>query len=500
MNSLQASATQNLRALLLAATLVALAPLLFVPPGANDFWLQVKIGEMIVTQGAIPRTVLFPFTEIRDNAFNAHEWLSSVLFYELEHHLGHPALLFVLGGLGLCLFALSVWLVRRRGGGLAQSLLLGCMAMLVANYRHILRPEILGLVLLLGLFHLLEGFRQGRRGYWLAWSLPLVALWANLHGSFVLAPVLASLFALGAAGDALRAAPSGARLRAAWAAAGPYGVAGAGMLLATLANPFGIELLQFALGYAQSSTLAREYIHEWTPTFAADFRAQGAFYAWLACVAITLGCCVKYRKRVAVLDVVLIGAFGALAATRNRYVVYFGFVAAYVLAGVLPRLTAQVEQRLRVATLAAAVVLCVLAVRFGNFNGAYPYYTPSSDFSEGMKEALSRPEVAGNVLNSYELGAELIYRYYPRLRPFIDSRIDSYGDPYYALWIQLRTDEAVLRGFLAHYDVRYMLLARRDFEVIHKMKILRDGSWVPRYADTRVILFERVDRALSRAE
>ena len=52
-------------------------------------------------------------------------------------------------------------------------------------------------------------------------------------------------------------------------------------------------------------------------------------------------------------------------------------------------------------------------------------------------------DMKGNVFNSYELGAELIYRAYPRLRPMIDSRIDSYGDEYFLLSDRLVHQEAM---------------------------------------------------------
>ncbi|HWH81920.1 MAG TPA: hypothetical protein VNU71_06765, partial [Burkholderiaceae bacterium] len=56
-----------------AAMTVLIGLLTFSPPATNDFWLQAKIGELIVDTGAIPHTVLFPFTWARDYPFNAHE-------------------------------------------------------------------------------------------------------------------------------------------------------------------------------------------------------------------------------------------------------------------------------------------------------------------------------------------------------------------------------------------------------------------------------------------
>src|SRR5437016_1606519 len=96
-----------------AAAIVVVALLCFVPPSTNDFWLQAAVGRLMWTIGEIPRTALFPFTEVRDFPFHAHEWLSSLGFYLLEDRLGHETLIFVQGLLGLSLFALLYRLAHR---------------------------------------------------------------------------------------------------------------------------------------------------------------------------------------------------------------------------------------------------------------------------------------------------------------------------------------------------------------------------------------------------
>ncbi len=65
----------------IAAVVLTLSTVVFisvVPQVSNDFWLQVKVGEIIAHDHAIPKTVLFPFTEVRNAPFNAHEWLPSL--------------------------------------------------------------------------------------------------------------------------------------------------------------------------------------------------------------------------------------------------------------------------------------------------------------------------------------------------------------------------------------------------------------------------------------
>ncbi len=475
-------------------TLAFIVLLTFVPVASNDVWLQAKIGEMIVQNGAIPRTVLFPFTWVQANVFNAHEWLPSIVFHELDLALGHNGLLFAQGSAGLILFGLSLWLAVRLSHSLSIGLLLAASAMVVANYRFHFRPELFALAFFLLLLLVLTSYRA--RGDWrtLIWSAPITVLWANCHGSFLVGPVLALIFAGGEAAESYRRGSGEAqraRLARAVRTGAPYAVVAAVMAACSLANPLGIELLHFALALS-SSEVTKAFVDEWQPTLSASFTARWPFKLFIGAVVATVGVLLALRRRVTVTDLLLLAAFGFLAFQRTRYVVFFGYVALVVCAHLLgqnPR-KRSVERGLLGATSALAMLGVALAVQSGNVWGGFPYMVPSNNFTQPMVARLARPEMRGNVLNSYELGAELIYRAYPRLRPSLDSRIDSYGDRYFLLHTQLLVTEKLLNEFIADFDVRYMLLLRRDFARIEKMKSMQE-AWTMDFADQKMVLLAR---------
>ncbi|MGA8006243.1 MAG: hypothetical protein WCA17_09090, partial [Burkholderiales bacterium] len=133
-----------------------------------------------------------------------------------------------------------------------------------------------------------------------------------------------------------------------------------------------------------------------------------------------------------------------------------------------------------------------LVVRYGNLYGGYPYRVESHNFSPLLVEYLDRPEIKGNVLNSYELGSELVYRYYPRLRPAIDSRAEAYGRKYFLELLRLNSDERALKAFIARYHVNYILLLQRDFDLgIRSMPDLRNDGWRIVFVDGKVVLLGR---------
>lgn len=488
------SATTALRVGAVVAVLGLVVLLTFVPVASNDFWLQAKIGELIVDKGAIPRTVLFPFTWVQANRFNAHEWLPSIVFHGLDQVLGNDHLLFAQGAAGLILFGLCLWLARWLSRSLAVGLLLACAAMVVANYRFHLRPEIFALWAFVLLMLVLTRYRAQRDWRALLWTAPIAVLWANCHGSFLVGPVLALLFAAGESAESFRrgaAQPSAARTKEAVRAGLPYALAAAAMAVCSLANPLGIELLRFALTLS-ASEVTKAFIAEWQPTLSAGFVARWPFRFFVAAVIGTLAVVVACRRRLTVTDALVLGAFGLLAFQRSRYIVFFALAAAMVCARLLGEKPPGVRMErvlLAAATLVGATGVA-LAIQFGNVWGGFPYVVPSSNFTEPMINRLARPEMRGNVLNSYELGAELIYRAYPRLRPSMDSRIDSYGDDYFLLQKQLLVDEPLLKEFIADFDVRYMLMLRRDFELVKRMKSLHE-TWHADFIDQKAVLLAR---------
>jgi len=481
-----------LAALLFSAALVLL--LTTVPLADNDTWLLMKVGEMIVDTGKIPQDVLFAFTTVRENHFNSHEWLVSVVLHGLNRLLGEEHLMWAVGVFALVQFGLCVALARRLSGSLDVAVLLALLAMVCAHSRYVLRPEIFALLYLVLLLMVLEHYRRERRWKVLLWTLPLTLLWVNSHGSFLLAPGIAGIFAFGegltaAAGQEGR--PT-ARLAAGWRAGRPYAAAMLGMLAVCTINPAGWHILAFPF-QLQSSTAMKAVISEWLPTFSSKFIGSRAFWIFMVVGMAALGLLAWRRRHLGVTDAILFALFLGLACSRNRHIVWFGFVALFVCARLLSNvdITRRLQGLLQLGTAGLAAAGLALCTLFGNANEARIYFAPSFNFSPAMIAELADPAMKGRVLTSYELGCELIYRDWPRLQPSIDSRVDSYGDLYLLFHMQLMRDEKLLNLFLQGNRVNYMLLVRRDFDNnVRNMASIHD-EWHIRLATGGAYLLER---------
>ncbi len=476
----------------MAAAIALIALLTFVPPGTNDLWLHAAIGHIIWTDGEIPRTALFPFTEASQFPFHAHEWLSSLAFYLLDHWLGHRNLIFVKGLLGLALFGLCWRMSFRLSGSLFASLVVSLAAMATENFRYYLRPELFALFFTVIILGLLVEFRASGRWRYLAACVPVALLWANIHGSFPVALVLAAAFAAGAATEAF-ASTKNSRLQASAHAARPYLICAVLLALVMLLNPYGAQLFRFAWDL-ENAAFVRSYIYEWTPTLHGLFVGSRGFWAFMLFLAFSAVVLYFGRREVPVSGWLLLLAFGYLALGTSRHIAFFAVVSVYPLSAAIRGIASRLEP-LRVVrgAVLALVVACVgLVVRYGNLYGGFPYHVISNNFSLLLVEYLDRPQLRGNVLNSYALGSELIYRYYPRLRPAIDSRVDVYGEKYFLELLRLNSDERALKAFIARYHVDYILLLQRDFDQgIRRMPHLRDDGWRVIFTDGSVVMLGR---------
>ncbi|HEX7052596.1 MAG TPA: hypothetical protein VF211_01525 [Burkholderiales bacterium] len=466
-----------------SAAIVVVSLLCFVPLSANDFWLHAAIGRIIRTTGEIPASALFPFTEAADFPFHAHEWLASLVMHLLDDGLGHERVIFAKGLLGLALFGLAYRLSHRLTGSFPLAVPLSVAALIVANFRFRLRPELFALLFALLLLNLLAEYRERRNPWYLVACAAIAVPWANMHGS---APIAVALIGAFAAGAALS---PGERVRA----AAPYALCAAGVALALLVNPYGVGVYRFAWEL-QASGYLRSLIYEWMPTFSGPFVGTRGFWAFVVYLALLGALLYAGRRRVSPEGWLLLAGFGALALHTQRHIAFFAIVSLYPASlaarALAPRL--ETSRRLRVAVLIALMAAGGLLLRFGNLSGGYPYFVESNNFSPLLAGYVDQGGVRGNVLNSYALGAELVYRAWPRARPAIDSRVDIYGERYLLFIERVLRDEALFRDFVRRYDVNYVLLTRPDFEGgLRGMPGLQRDGWRIVFADHKAVLLGR---------
>jgi hypothetical protein len=303
-------------AILLPALLVSVASI-----SAIDLAYGIRAGALVLDGAGVPRTDTFTFTAA-GLPWVDQQWLGQAVLAAVYRAGGWPALAAAWAVVVASIQVLLWTAARAMGAGppaAATGILLGFV---VAAQGIGLRAQVLGLLCLAALLAVVARRHRHPRALWLA--VPILAAWANLHGSF---PIGLALLALTAAEDA--AAHRRVRVPVAVAA-----VAGA----ATLLNPFGVDAWRYVATIGADPTIAR-FVVEWQHTSPLD-PAGAAFYASVVAVAVLAAVSARRGRRPTAWTLAWLGGLALLGAWAVRAIAWWGTGAAPLAAAMLTAVAA----------------------------------------------------------------------------------------------------------------------------------------------------------------
>jgi hypothetical protein len=159
-----------------------------------DGWMALLSGRVIAQHGLPTHDTLTIWAH--GHRWTDQQWLAQWVLYELERLGGLRLVLLVHAALAVGALAAACVLSRRLGGS-ARSVTWVCLLVLTAFWRSaaVMRPQSFAYLLFVGvLWLLLEDQRVRSRRIYLV--LPVLVLWANLHGSVVVGAALVSAYGL----------------------------------------------------------------------------------------------------------------------------------------------------------------------------------------------------------------------------------------------------------------------------------------------------------------
>ena len=348
------------------------------------------------------------------------------------------------------------------------------MAALVLSMGHFLaRPHVLVLPIMLAWAHgLMSASERGRAPS--LWLLPLIALWANLHGGFVFGLVLVGAFALDALWNADRAQQKSVALR--WA------LFGVGALVACCATPYGWGSILAARKILDLGELLH-LIYEWMP---ANFSKFGAFeMTILTLIAGALYGGVKLTPP----RIALVLGLLHMALSHVRNVEIFALLLPIV---VLAPVASQFALRPAWAarTRAPMSVMALVMVLLGGWTwllAANTSFAPPESQSPAAAVDALKAHNPKRVLNDLPFGGYLIWRQIP---VFVDGRAELYGEAFdvaYYRAMQLKDVNQFL-DILKKWDIDAVLLTPHTPAVGLLDHI---GGWQKVYADENAVLHVR---------
>jgi hypothetical protein len=422
-----------------------------------DTYLHVAAGEWMFAHAALP--VHDPFSHTMAGApWVPHEWLSEVVLAGVYGLAGWSGLVLLTA---LC-FAGALALLTRallaRWEPFSALIVVGLSGALLLP--HLLaRPHALALPVLVAWCAVLVAARdEGRAPPLLA--LPLMTLWANLHGSFMAGLALAAF--LGAEAAWVATTP-----QQRWASVRQWGGFVALGIVAALLTPNGIHGLLLPFHLLNMPTLQHSF-SEW---LSPSFQSFDPLEPWLLG---TMFAAFALGLRLPIPRLLLLLALIHLALAHARHADLVALVAPLVVSSALgPQLAARIrstpssplgERIIALASPASAagVALTIAIVSvIGLLTLLRPIERPDGPETPGAAlAAAAKIGVSGPVLNSESFGGYLIFEGVPT---FIDGRIEMYGDAFLRRYLAIEQGATpALSEALKQYAITWTFLHPQD--------------------------------------
>lgn len=428
---------------------------------ADAGW-HIRTGERIIDRATVPRVDEYSFSK-PGQAWFAWEWAADAAMGLAHKKLGlRGVVLLYLALLGAASF-LWVRLHWAAGGNFVFVCLFAAPMLTTAQLHWLARPHVAGWVLLLIALLLLE---RGRLN-WFAAAV-ISAVWANVHGSFFLLPVLCLLYG---------------SWRAALAAA-----------LATLATPYGWQLHVHLANYLTNTELLARVAEFQSFNYHAEGSWQvglvlmlgfaGAFAAcacgqWGRALVLLLLSAMALRTARGLPVLALAGlplVNGALSAALSRRSLTPSHLREALAYGDrLRAIDAQLRGWAPGIVGAALLALAVLGTPAG---------FPAREFP--VAAAAHLPE-GGRLLAPDKFGGYLIYRFDGARKVYFDGRSDYYGAEFMKEYVRLLEVRPGWEKIMEKHGFTHALIPPR----YSLAGVLEQKGWKRLYSDEVSVLLER---------
>jgi hypothetical protein len=379
-----------------------------------DTMWHITVGQWMLDHRAVPETEVYSFT-MRGQPWISMYWVAQVLYAKAYSIFGWSGPVVLAAAGSAATFALLAKLLSRHLSETATTMFVAAALALTAP--HLLaRPHVLALPVMVawvgGLIAAAD--RRDAPSFWL---LPLIALWANLHGGFVLGLMLVAPIAL----DAVVSADAASRksLARRWA------VFGLAALVAGCCTPYGWNSMLAAKKVLMLGSVL-PLITEFRPV---DFGSLGTFEI---CLLLGIGLALLRGIQLPPTRILLLLGLLHMALYQSRATEILALLAPLVLAVPLAKQIGGAEVSNSSAPppprglLFAGVAIVLMAGTVAYASVAR--FEPNARQSPVAAVAALKKMNLTRVFNDYDFGGYLIAN---GVAPFIDGRAEIYGEKFF---------------------------------------------------------------------
>ncbi len=482
-----------------------------------DLWGHLRFGQAALASGHVIVRDTYSYS-VAGGVWRNHEWLTEIVMALAYNSLGVFGLkLWKFACVAATILLMALALAETGASPAIQMNTLGLAALAMVPQNQF-RPQLFTFMLLAATLALLtrDNYR-GRAPLWL--MVPIMALWGNLHGGFIIGiATLATYAGVVAVRDWLAGRGLGRALRL-----GLIALAGT---LATLISPYGINAWLVVLNALKHSA-TQPVIADWQPLLSAialgwsTHPADTIFFICGALVMFAFALVFIRTPQAGDLPLVAIAAIlsvAAFIAVRNMPLAMIACaapLARHVELLFARRRDSQLAQGLAGPPATGADDAVAAAVSADDRPGSNPWLVASiaivlalvsgifsthisvgAESPVGAAAFMRRHDLRGNILSAFGNGEYLIWHLAPASRVFIDGRYDTVYPQrvvdQYLDFINARPDAlAVLQAYPHDF-----VLVSANGPALGVMRHAPD--WTLIYRDPHWVLFARADSAAAK--
>jgi hypothetical protein len=457
----------------------------------GDTGFHIRAGEFIIDTLSVPRHDIFSYLS-PPAKWTPHEWLSDVIMAFFHGAFGLTGVVIFFCFLIASVYCLLFKVIRTHNGNNIISAIIIILFVIASSQLHFLaRPHIFSLLLLVVWYYLLDAYQYDDRNY-LYFLPPIMLLWVNLHGAFIIGPLLIGVYLFG---NIVFSLTSGdAEKKKCKQKARNLALTMVACLIISLINPYGYHILPFPFEISSNKIILDNVQEFLSPDFHKPLPYKYLFFLLIAIFAIS-------RASLNIIEIVLVLLFTNMALFSMRHIPLFAIIVAPVLTRQIDLILNRGDGRFarfikkrseNSASIDASSkghlwplgVSLVVVIFFAV--GMMEYKFDEKRKPVDAVEFLKRENIPGNMFNKDEFGDYIIYAAWPKYKVFIDGRLLP---PEKALeFLKVMRIEPGMDEVFKKYDINWIIFGSGTSLSYF---LLQSDDWKLIYSDVVANIFVR---------
>ena len=457
----------------------------------GDTGIHVRAGEVILDTLSVPKRDIFSFHS-PPLPWTAHEWFSEVVMALLHRTFGLTGVVLFFILIISLTYLLLFKVLRSYGGNILADTFIAFLVVISSYLHWLARPHIFSLFLLVVWYSLLDSFQKDGKIRSLFFLPPLMLLWVNLHGGFVIGFLLVGIYFLG--NLAKYGFSQGSEKEQSKTMARNLGFTLLSCFLVSLINPYGYRILSFPFALVTNRYFVDNVLEFLSTDFHKTLPFKYLLFFMIAIFALS-------PKPTRLVELALVLVFTGMAIYSYRYIPLYCVIIAPILSRQAESLLARSEgprmknfhdEAEKIAKIDSFVkgyllifvaLLIVIAVAT---KGNLEFRFDETKKPVAAVDFLRKETVTGNMFNMDEFGDYLIYVAYPQYRVFIDGRLDVYGTEKFKEYRKVATLGSGWEKVLEKYNIGWIFY---DANSVLSRSLYEKKGWRLIYADKVANIF-----------